>query len=76
MIEVDQRGWISMHGAQLSKQQLRKIMQRRFNARGPFPVLIRGDQRTKHADIRAVMDICTGVGIWRISFAAIKEKKT
>ena len=39
------------------------------------PVLIRADRRTKHTDVKAVMDICTQSGIWRINFAAIKEEK-
>ena len=75
IIEVDRRGWISMHGAQLSKQTLRDVIRRRFNKYGSFPVLIRGDLRAKHADIRSVMDICTDVGLWRINFAAIKERR-
>ena len=77
VIEVDQRGWISMHGAKLSAAQLANMMQSKMRRTGRvFPVLIRGDYRTKHEDIRAVMDICTGVGIWQIDFAAIKKKIT
>ena len=77
IIEVDRRGWISLRGAKVSKARLRKIMKTKFRRRGgAFPVLIRGDWRARHQDIRAVMDICTSVGIWRINFAAIKEKKT
>ena len=76
IIEVDQRGWISMHGAQLNKSRLRKILKTKYNRnRGPFPVLIRGDRRTRHEDIRSVMDICTSVGLWRINFAAMYEQK-
>lgn len=76
IIEVDQRGWISMHGAQLKRKQLYNMLRNkkdRFG--GDFPVIIRGDHRTRHKDIRAVMDMCTGIGIWRISFMAIKEEK-
>jgi len=77
IIEVNRRGWISMHGAQLTKTQLQSILKAKFNRRGgQFPVLIRGDQRTRHKDIRAVMDMCTEIGVWKINFAAIKEKKT
>lgn len=75
VIEVDRRGWISMHGAQVSKKKFRQIMVNRFNRYGAFPVLVRGDRRTRHKDIRSVMDVCTDVGIWRINFAAIKEEK-
>jgi len=74
-IEVDERGWISMRGAQLTRQKLFKLLKARVDRYGQFPVLIRGDKRTRHDDIRAVMDMCTRVGLWRISFAAIQEHK-
>ena len=76
VIEVDQRGWISIHGAQLTKATLTKVIKNRRNRYGDFPVMIRGDYRAQHSDIRGVMDICTGVGLWRINFIAVKEKKT
>jgi biopolymer transport protein ExbD len=76
VVEVDRRGWISIHGAQLSPRKFLNIMKARYARHGQFPVLIRGDLRARHKDIRAVMDICTSVGIWKISFAAVKEKKT
>jgi biopolymer transport protein ExbD len=76
-IEVDRRGWIYIHGAALSKQKLQAIMKRKYDKFGSnVPVLIRADKKAQHKDVRAVMDICTGVGIWRVSFAAIKEDKT
>jgi len=74
-VEVDWRGWISMRGAQLSKPKFQKIVQARYNRYGEFPVLIRGDYQTRHEDIRSVMDMCTRVGIWRVSFAAVQEYK-
>lgn len=76
VIEVDRHGWLSMHGAQVSPPQLKSIVRRRYNYMGEFPVLIRADYRTKHADVRTVMDICSEIGLWRLSFAAIKEHKT
>jgi len=75
VLEIDRRGWISIRGAQLSKTKLQSIMQNRYNRFGEFPVLIRADKRTRHTDVKSVMDICTGCGIWRINFAAIKEEK-
>jgi len=76
VIEVDRMGWISMHGARLSQTQLRNMLSDKFRRLGgPFPILIRADHRTKHEDVRAVMDICTTQNIWLIDFAAIKEKK-
>ncbi len=75
VIEVDQRGWITMHGARMSQQQLAQVLQGRYNRMGVFPVLIRADHRTRHQDVRRIMDTCTAIGIWRISFAALIEKK-
>ena len=74
-IEVDRRGWISIHNAQMTRQQLYNMMKGRFKQHGPFPVLIRADWRARHKDVRSVMDICANVGIWRINFAAVKEYK-
>jgi biopolymer transport protein ExbD len=72
-IEVDRRGWISINNCQLTPQRLQQMIQSRFNRYGTFPILIRADKQTRHADVRKVMDICTSVGLWRIDFAAIKE---
>lgn len=76
VIEVDRRGWISINNTQMNENMLRNIMLGRFHRLGTFPVMIRADKNTQHKDVRKVMDICTGVGIWRIDFAAIKEPKT
>jgi biopolymer transport protein ExbD len=76
VVEVSRKGNISIHNAQLSRAKFKKIMASRRKRMGTFPVLIRGDKRARHEDIRAVMDICTDVGIWRINFAATKEDKT
>ena len=74
VVEVDRRGSISIHNAHMNTQVFKQIMRARVNRVGHnFPVLIRGDQRAKHADIRKVMDICSGVGIWKIQFAAVKQ---
>jgi biopolymer transport protein ExbD len=74
VIEVDRRGWISMHNVQLSKQNLRSMMKSKYRRYGEFPILIRADYRTRHEDVREVMDICAESGIWRIDFAAIQER--
>ncbi len=76
IIEVDQHGWISMHGAQLKPSQLLSILQAKKRRQGSdFPIVIRGDYRAQHKDIRRVMDMCTRIGIWRISFMAVQERK-
>lgn len=77
IIEIDRRGWITMRGVPVTRTALRNLMTRRHNRLGGgFPVLIRADRKTRHVDVRSVMDMCTDIGIWRIEFAAIQEKKT
>ena len=74
VVEVDRRGSISIHNAHMDASMFRQIMRARVRRLGyNFPVLVRGDKRTKHKDIRKVMDICSSVGIWKIQFAAIQE---
>jgi len=75
VVEIDRRGWISMHNCQLSRTKLREIIQARFDRYGSFPILIRADKRTRHKDVKSVMDLCTQVGIWRINFVAIYEHR-
>jgi len=75
-IELDRRGRISIHNATLSESMLRDILRKRVNRLGnQFPVLIRADRRTVHEKVKRVMDICTGTGIWKLSFVAIQEHK-
>lgn len=74
VIEVDQRGWLSIGAVQFTEAGLRQVI-RSGVKRGIFPVMIRADRRAKHKDVRRVMDMCAEAGIWRIDFAAIKEPK-
>ena len=75
IMEVDKRGMIYSSGARMTKAQFRQILQNRYNRMGEFPILVRGDKQALHRQIKDVMDICTDVGIWRISFAGIKDQK-
>ena len=75
VVEVNRHGWISIHGAQLSEAQLKVVVRRRFDFYGEFPVVIRGDYRARHKHVKKVMDIVSEVGLWKINFVAIKEKK-
>jgi len=75
-IEVDRRGRITMNNAPFSKKALSSYLRSKFKQYGEYPILIRGDYRSKHTDIRGVMDLCTEAGLWRINFAAIQERTT
>ena len=75
-IELDRKGRISIHNATLSEPLLAQMLKNRVNKHGnEFPVMIRADRRTQHERVKRVMDICTGVGIWKLSFVAIQEHK-
>ncbi len=74
-IEVSRRGRISIHNAQLTRARLADIIRARYNRHGSFPVLIRADRRARHEDVKAVMDICTANGVWKVGFVAIQEHK-
>jgi biopolymer transport protein ExbD len=75
-VEVSKRGNISIHGAQLTRAKLRSVAQRRYDIFGEYPVVIRADYRARHKAVREVMDTVSEIGLWKISFVAIKEKKT
>ncbi|MFC1498556.1 ExbD/TolR family protein [Verrucomicrobiota bacterium] len=68
-IEVDKRGWISINGTPVSYEALDVMLDNRRNRIGTFPVMIRGDNRTKHADIESVLNLCGNHGIHQIKFA-------
>tara|TARA_B100000809_G_scaffold258584_1_gene302042 strand:- start:583 stop:1011 length:429 start_codon:yes stop_codon:yes gene_type:complete len=77
VITVDKKGEISIGSVGLSAIQLQGVMQNAVNLHGfGIPVLVRGDRKTLHAKVRLVMDACASVGIWKIKFAAMKEKVT
>ncbi len=74
IIEVDQRGGISIGAARFTPRQLQGLL-RNTVARHGFgvPILIRADENARHDHVRQVMDACSSVGLWRMKFAAIKE---
>ncbi len=74
IIEVNERGLISVGSARFSARQLQGLMQQTVNRHGyGVPILIRADRNARHSDVRQVMDACSSVGLWRMKFAAIKE---
>ncbi len=76
-IDVDGDGVIYINRTPLSFGQFRGVMQKTVAASGrSVPVVIRGDGNTRHDHIRRVMDACKAVGLWKVKFAAIKDKAT
>ena len=74
-VNVRDDGAILISGFQLSAAQFRGVMATSVARHGTgIPVVIRGDRRAAHQQISTVMDVCKDVGIWRVSFAAIKQE--
>ena len=74
-IDVSARGHIELGRIRVSEGQLFNIMRNTVGSYGQStPVVIRGDMRARHEDMRRVMDICTRAGLYKVRFAAIKER--
>ena len=74
-IEVSRRGRISIHNAQCDLARLEGIIRGRYNKHGSFPVMVRADYRTRHEDVKRVMDACTRNGVWKIGFIAVQDRR-
>lgn len=75
LVDVDADGTISIMRTRLSEKQLLAILNKARNESGQStPVVIRGDWEAKHEVIKRVMDICGQAGLWKLRFAALKEK--
>jgi biopolymer transport protein ExbD len=76
-VNLRQDGSLSIGGALIPNlTTFRGLLRNTVNRYGAsnVPVVIRGDKATSHHHVRAVMDVCKSVGIWRLSFAALKEE--
>jgi len=74
-VEVDHKGRISIARSYMSENFLRNQLRMAVKKTGQTtPVLIRASGKTKHEDIRKVMDACAYAGLWKVSFVAIKEE--
>ena len=75
-VNVRENGDVTLGGTGLSIDGFRAFMTTMAGRYGGqnIPVVIRGDRNSRHVHIKSVMDVCKGVGIWKVSFAAIKEE--
>ncbi len=74
-VDVNSRGQIGIANVYMDRQTFTAIMANSVARYGQtMPVVIRGDSATRHRDIRRVMDVCSEVGLWRVSFSAIKDQ--
>lgn len=75
VIEVDKDGRISISRTYMSSDYLLTLMRKTVADQGQtVPVVIRADGETHHEAVRQVMDVCTKAGLWKVKFAAVKEK--
>lgn len=75
MVDVGPDGRISIARTYMSPAVLRSILKKAVAESGQtLPVVIRGDARAKHEDVKGVMDACAAAGLWKVKFAALKEK--
>ena len=75
-VDVAPNGDIRVLRTPLSRAELAQMLKKMVqdNRGAPIPVIIRGDEGTRHKAIQQVMDACAYAGIWKIKFAALKER--
>lgn len=75
MVDVDHKGRISIARVGMSADVLRQVLRKAVADYGPtIPLVIRGDGKTRHEDIKSVMDAAAAAGLWKVKFVAVKEK--
>jgi biopolymer transport protein ExbD len=75
VVDVDSDGVASIMRTPLNDGQLYTVLRNAATSSGQTtPVVIRGDLDAQHQDVKRVMDIIGKAGLWKIRFAALKEK--
>jgi biopolymer transport protein ExbD len=74
-VDVEKDGTIKINQAVVTPALLKTILTNaRIATGGTTPVVIRGDGDAQHRDIQKVMAVVGSAGLWKIRFAALKEK--
>jgi biopolymer transport protein ExbD len=75
-IDVDRNGQIRIARFPYSHREVAAILKKLVadNRNNQIPVIIRGDMAARHDAVQKVMDACAAAGIWKIKFAALKER--
>ncbi|MCR4573679.1 MAG: biopolymer transporter ExbD [Lentisphaeria bacterium] len=71
IINVDEKGVVSINSQELSLERLERILYEVQAAFHDQPVIIRADEKTQHKDVIKVLDLCSRVDIRNVSFATI-----
>jgi biopolymer transport protein ExbD len=74
-IDVDARGNISIVRTKISQSLLLGILKKAVAEFGnDIPLIVRADAESEHTAVKKVLDACSSAGLYRIEFAAFKEK--
>jgi biopolymer transport protein ExbD len=77
VVDVDSQGIASIMRTPLNDDRLYTILRNAAISSGQStPIVIRGDTQATHEQIKRVMDIAGKAGLWKLRFAALKEKAT
>ncbi len=78
IVEVNRMGYFKIGGAVMTDAQLYSIIKMAVNRVGAnnMQILLRADGKAQHVYVKRALDACTRAGVWRIQFAAIKQKGT
>lgn len=75
-VDVDRNGRFFIARTPVTETTLISVLRKAAAEYGAsqVPVIIRGDDSTKHEAIRRVLDACSKAGIWKTKFCALKER--
>ena len=74
IINIREDGTVVVNQRELGFDELKTLLMRVAAMYKGQPVIIRGDQDTRHKHVIKVLDICAASNIWNISFATMKEE--
>jgi biopolymer transport protein ExbD len=73
VIRIDRDGTVLISGRPTSYSELEGLRSVPSLPNDQPGVMIEAPPEVKHTDVRAVMDICSKIGLWRINFRAIEK---
>lgn len=74
IINVRKDGTIVVNQRELTRRELKEMLERISKLYAGQPVIIRADRETYHENVVGVLDICAAADIWNISFATMREE--
>ncbi len=69
IIDIDRRGWISIHNCSVSLTSVKRVLEAPLKWRSSTPVIICADRRTRCSNVWSVVESCHESGATNISVA-------